>query len=77
MPGLLIKDLPPELHKKLKESAARHHRSMTKEALYLLERGLSTETFNGVYQKEPPVPIKLDFRPNDEWVYAAIREGRK
>ena len=77
MPGLLIKNLPPELHRKLKESAARHHRSMTKEALYLLERGLSTETFNDVHQVEPPVPIKLDFRPNDGWVYAAIREGRK
>jgi plasmid stability protein len=77
MPGLLIKDLPPDLHKKLKESAERHHRSMTKEALYLLERGLSTETFTRIQQIEPPVPIKLDFQPNDEWVYAAIREGRK
>ena len=77
MPGLLIKDLPPELHKKLKESAARHHRSMTKEALYILERGLATETLTSAQQIEPPEPINLDFKPNDEWVYAAIREGRK
>lgn len=41
MPGLLIKDLPPELHQRLKESAARHHRSLTKEALVLLEEALA------------------------------------
>ncbi|MDQ3776997.1 MAG: Arc family DNA-binding protein [Pseudomonadota bacterium] len=32
--------LPPELHRKLKEQAAQHHRSMTKEVLTLLERAL-------------------------------------
>ena len=37
MPGLLIKNLPEPLHRKLKERAARNRRSMTKEALYLLE----------------------------------------
>ena len=41
MPSLLIKDLPPELHRKLKEEAARHHRSMTRQALALLEEALS------------------------------------
>ena len=41
MPGLLIKDFPPDLHEKLRESAARHHRSLTKEALALLEEILS------------------------------------
>ena len=41
MPGLLIKDLPTTLHAKLKESAARHHRSLTKEALALLEEALA------------------------------------
>lgn len=41
MPGLLIKDLPPDLHEKLRESAARHHRSLTKEALALLEEILA------------------------------------
>lgn len=41
MAGLLIKNLPPELHQKLKESAARHHRSLNKEALTLLEEALA------------------------------------
>lgn len=41
MAGLLIKNLPPDLHQKLRESAARHHRSLNKEALALLEEALS------------------------------------
>jgi plasmid stability protein len=38
--GLLIKDLPSDLHRRLQDSARRHHRSMTREALALLESAL-------------------------------------
>lgn len=41
MSGLLIEDFPPDLHHKLKEEAARHHRSMTRQVLALLEQALS------------------------------------
>jgi plasmid stability protein len=37
MADILIKNVPKEIHKKLKEMALYHHRSMTKEALSLLE----------------------------------------
>lgn len=37
MPDLLIRDLPPELHQKLKDEAARNHRSLGRHALHLLE----------------------------------------
>ncbi len=40
MPGLLIKDLPKDLHRLLKERAAAHHRSMSREALLILEGSL-------------------------------------
>lgn len=46
MPSLLIKDFPPELHRKLKDEAARHHRSMTRQALALLEQALSEPARN-------------------------------
>ena len=36
MAGLLIKDFPPDLHRKLKAEAAHYHRSMTRQALTLL-----------------------------------------
>jgi plasmid stability protein len=37
MPGLLIKNVPPELHRKLKERARDHRRSLSSEVLVLLE----------------------------------------
>ena len=40
MPALLIRDLPEELHQKLKQRAAANHRSMSRELLVLLEEAL-------------------------------------
>lgn len=40
MPGLLIKDLPNHVHARLKARAAVHRRSMSREALVILERAL-------------------------------------
>ncbi len=40
MPGLLIKDLPEELHGMLRARASRNHRSLGKEALAILEASL-------------------------------------
>jgi len=41
MPTLTIKEVPPELHEKLKERAERHRRSMNNELLTILERTLT------------------------------------
>jgi plasmid stability protein len=41
MAALVIKNLPGHLHAKLKLQAQRNHRSLTKEALILLERGIA------------------------------------
>ncbi len=73
MPGFVIKDLPPELHRKLKEQAARHHRSMTKEVLVVLERALSEE--DG--PKVAPPPFEGQFGLTDEFINQARREGRE
>ena len=40
MATLTIKNLPEELHKRLKENAAQHRRSINSEILALLEEGL-------------------------------------
>jgi len=40
MSGLLIKDLPGELHRKLKARAAANRRSLSAEALTILESAL-------------------------------------
>jgi len=74
MPGLLIRDLPDDLHQKLKERAARNRRSLANETLVILEAVLrdmsSTET------PEPPIPYKGHFQLTDEWIDQAKREGR-
>ena len=73
MPGLLIKDMPTEVHQKLKTRAAQNRRSMTKEALYLLEQALLEET---PPSPEPPVPFQGTFLLTDEWIDQVKQEGR-
>lgn len=73
MPGLVIKDLPKTLHRLLKEQAARHHRSMTKEALALLEQGLGAQA---PAAKAAP-PFKGRFALTDRFLDKARREGRE
>jgi plasmid stability protein len=73
MPGLLIKDLPSHLHRKLKERARRNHRSMPREALALLESAL------GLAPPPPELPPLLHTgRPlTRELLERAKREGRE
>lgn len=73
MAGLVIKQLPENLHRRLKEQAARNHRSMTKEVIALLERGLELEE----EIKELPAPYQGRFRLTDDFVDRAKREGRE
>ncbi len=74
MSALLIKDFPPELHSKLKDEAARNHRSMTRQALALLEQALSSPTKNAA--ELLPKPLKLAKPVTARNVVATIREGR-
>ena len=70
MPDILIKDLPADLHKRLKMEAALHHRSMNQEIRQILESHLA----------RPGIP---DFKPfafakplTDAFIREARREGR-
>jgi plasmid stability protein len=73
MSGLLIKDFPEELHQLLRDQAAKNHRSVTKEALYLLEMALQPENARNLTM---PVPFQGAFALNDEWLAEAKQEGR-
>jgi plasmid stability protein len=72
MPALLIKDIPPELHSRLKQEAARNHRSMNRHVLAILEKALVSEP-----SRELPAPAKGKFLLTDRWLHKAKREGRK
>jgi plasmid stability protein len=70
MAALLIKNLPESLHRRLKAEASRNRRSMAKEVLMLLDRGLSGQS------PPPPAPFKGRFPLTDAWLSRAIRRGR-
>jgi plasmid stability protein len=72
MPSLVIKNLPEDLHIKLKAQAARHHRSMTREAIAILSEGVANSV-----AREQPAPYKGRFPITEEFINAAKREGRE
>jgi plasmid stability protein len=71
MPALVIKDLPAALHRRLKDEAAEHHRSMTQEAIVILEQGL---------HRARRVPAFKAYRGafplTNEFINTAKRDGR-
>jgi len=40
---ITVKNIPPELHERLKQSAALHHRSINSEVIVLIEESLSAK----------------------------------
>lgn len=78
MPALVLKNIPDALHERLKAQAAANRRSLTQEAIQLLERGVLSRPV----APELPTPVfvpGLSDLPADEFadaIEAAINEGR-
>ena len=72
MPALVIKDLPKELHARLRDEAALQHRSMTRQAIAILERALTT-----VPSLAAVSPVRGAFPLSAKLVRAAKSEGRR
>jgi plasmid stability protein len=73
MATLVIKNLPEGLHARLKLRAEQHRRSLTKEALELIESGLAAGTGRTGPLPEP-VELRSGHAPNIKNIEAAIRE---
>jgi plasmid stability protein len=77
MSTLVVKNLPDELHDRLRVRARTHHRSITQEAIVVLRTGLAS---TGA-RREPvrlPRPIRLTDGPlTIEQIEAAIAAGRR
>jgi antitoxin FitA len=71
MASLLIKNLPEDLHHRLKIRAQRHHRSMNKEVITLLETALAQP-----HLEELPAPVRLSKPLTQEILDQAREEGR-
>lgn len=74
MPNLLIRNLPPQLHARLKAAAEAHRRSVTQETIATLERGLAVSSQTRI----PILPSPLvPHRPvTMQETLGYIREGR-
>lgn len=72
MPSLVIKKLPEEIHNKLKTQADRHHRSMVKEAIALLEEALEVNT--QIHEVPPPYEGKIKI--TNKFINHAKRRSR-
>ena len=73
MSALLIRDLPPEVHRKLKLLAQHNRRSLSAEASSLIEQALAAQTQP---IQELPVPFVGAFPITDDWLASAKNEGR-
>jgi plasmid stability protein len=73
MANVLIRDLPESLHQKIKERAAKHRRSMTKEIVVLLERVLAAEENQ---RPAMPQPFVGSFAIDESWLTAAKQADR-
>jgi plasmid stability protein len=73
MPALLIRGLPDEAHRKLKQLAQRNRRSLSAEAIWLLEQALAAQEKDAHWL---PKPLEGAFPLSDEWLQNAKNEGR-
>ena len=80
MSSITLRDLPPELHKELKESAERNRRSLNAEILWRLEnagRAIQRVSVEETKDRIRRVHEKLSFTTTDDEIRNAIRQGRR
>ncbi len=72
MSNMLLKNIPEDVKKKLKEQADLNHRSVNKEAIFRLEKSL----VSGAGISSLPPPFKAKIRFSSDWVTKAKKWGR-
>lgn len=76
MPAVLIRDVPEEMHKKLKAQAAANRRSLSREALVLLERALVDPLSTPTIEEIDALRIKPRESLDPDFLDRAKRAGR-
>lgn len=71
MSAVVIRDLPPSLHQRLKQEAEKNHRSMNREIIAILEKILERPA-----AAELPPPVKGLKPVSGEWIVKIIRDAR-
>lgn len=73
MSALLIRNLPPEVHERLRVLAQRNRRSLSEEAVHLLEEAIAAQR---PLAAQLPTPFAGAFPLSDEWLEKAKSEVR-
>ena len=78
MPSLTLKDLPVALHRRLKEEAARHRRSLNQQAIRSLEVALSPQPVDAValLERARALRRRVHVRTTNREVDRLKRSGR-
>ncbi len=80
MPSVTIRDLPPELHNRLKESAQRNRRSLNAEILWRLEKTpiepVRQVSIEEIRERARKFRESLGFETTDEEIRRFKRQGR-
>ncbi len=76
MPGVLIRDMPEDVHQKLKARAAANRRSLGREALVLLEKALEDPQRRPTLEEIDAIRVKPRKPLTSEFILKAIRTGR-
>ena len=73
MAALVLKNVPPETHRWLKEEAVRNRRSMTQQAMQIIEEARA----HRLPPLPPPFRVKTRRPFTQAWLRKAIEEGRE
>ena len=71
MSAVVVRDLPPVLHQRLKQEAERHHRSMNREIIAILEKELQAPMRMAL-----PSPVRPLVPVDGRAIADAIRKAR-
>lgn len=71
MPAVVVRDMPVEMHRRLKSAAIQHHRSMNREVLTILEQTLEPRDI-----VELPPPVRPLVPVDGRQIANAIRKAR-
>lgn len=74
MSTLVVRNLPDELHEKLRRQAKRNRRSVTKEVVSLIDAGVAPQ--QPKFELSPPLKLKRGHMLTIGEIEDAIAEGR-
>ena len=78
MPSLTLKDVPDALHRRLKEEAARHRRSLNQQAIRCLEEALAAQPADAaaLLDRARDLRRRLEIRTTNAVITRLKRSGR-